>query len=99
MSEPLQAVVDDATRTVTGVYVMDTATVELFRELGFLEQLWPGCTLHDVTTADPRPGPGWTHHPDTAHVWRLPAPDPDAVWDNDTGTWAVPADEPAPTAG
>lgn len=59
MPPPTHAIV--IASTVTGLALMDLTTAEQFRSLGFVEQLWPGGTLVDVTDLDPQPLIGWTY--------------------------------------
>lgn len=63
MSEPTHAVVIDA--TVTSLLLMDATVADLFRELGFVELLWPGGALIDATALDPPPQLGWSYDGNT----------------------------------
>jgi hypothetical protein len=47
--------------SVTDLCLMDAATAQQFRDQGFVEMLWPGATLVDVTDVDPQPQIGWTY--------------------------------------
>jgi hypothetical protein len=88
MSNPTQAVIRDG--VVTDTAAMDAATVELYRSLGFVELVWPGATLVDVTDVDPRPGIGWFYDGRTFTAPPPPPPEPEPE--------PTPAPEPEPTA-
>lgn len=99
MTDPTHAVITDG--TVTTVALMDAVTAQEWRDNGFVEQLWPGGELVDVTDADPMPSTGWTHHADTQWPWRPAQPGPEHAWSDEDGRWvdttadAPPADQPA----
>lgn len=74
MSEPTHAVVKDG--VVSTITLMDVATAELFREYGFVEMMWPGSILVDITDLDPRPAQYWTYDGETFSPPPEQSPDP-----------------------
>jgi hypothetical protein len=72
--DPVHAVVVGG--AVTDLTLMDAATAEQWRAAGFVDQMWPGADLVDVTDADPRPSPGWAYD-GAAFTPPDPGPQPD----------------------
>lgn len=83
---PTRAVVSGG--TITTLVLMDDATEQSWRAAGFIDMLWPGSTLVDVTALDPQPQIGWAY--DGATFTPPPEPEPEPEPD------PVPDVEPTP---
>lgn len=57
-TEQIRAVV--ITGVVDTTILMSDDVLQQWHELGFVEMMWPGATLIDVTNLDPQPSTNWT---------------------------------------
>lgn len=71
MSEPKRAVIGSG--EIINVVLMDDETEQIFRDNGFVEMLWPGNELVNITGLNPQPGIGWSYDGQT-----FTAPEPQA---------------------
>lgn len=85
---------------VTTCVLMDNDMYALYEEYGFLEMMWPGANLIDITDVVPQPSISWSYDPeDEGWPWKWPSPGAGYVWDRVNGGWIEPEpvlDEPQP---